>query len=487
MQTRLRKLALPMLALCLWAAACVVLVTHAVAQAPVPVQTSTGFYWPTGKEVKQDSWLMHACTNAKDYKLGNAGYIFTNRYHTGEDIGAEFKSPVYAISDGEVDLVNDSPSWGKDNRAVIVKHTLDDNSTFLAIYGHIRPINPNLKKGDLVTAGIPFATIGKWPYGDHLHFGIARVIYDMSMLGTMPCSALKPNDTHEVPTNGYTAPITWITTHKPKNRDSSAIRTEPAPISLPVPVPLPVGIPLPAQAIVIDVASSHFLRAGDAAYWFTAAGGYNNGSFWWTNNEPITANNIVTWELPTAQPGSYEVLAYIPATHASTMNAVYEIRHAGGIAKVSIKQREYPGQWVSLGTFEFAGNGGEYVRLSDVTGEPKLTRQVGFDAICITPANALITGDPLSWLSERLDELKKNSGKWLKDLELLPKKFEAWINSLKDNAQKEVDQWLQKQLETLLQELLRQIEDSLKQMCVGNVAIVVVLPALSLWLSRRRK
>lgn len=497
MQTRLRKLALPMLALCLWTTACVMLVTHAIAQAPVPERIGTdGFYWPTGREVGYYNWMAHGCSRSFDSLFITRTY-FTGEYHIGEDILTPLGFSVYAIADGQVVVISrnsedeirrndDQSGWGITNTGVIVEHALDSGETFYALYGHLQLNDPNMKMGDPVTAGVPFATIGPWSNVTHLHFGIAPKRYPTTKLGRMICPTEIPSD-GKIDQNGFVNPIDWIKTHKPKNRDSTVISPEPAPITLPVPIPLPVGIPLPAQAIIIDTASSQFLRSGDAKYWFTAGGGFNNGSFWWTNNEPATPNNAVTWTLSISQPGSYDVTAFIPATHASTTHAVYEIRHAGGTSIASVNQRENRGQWAPLGTFAFAGNNDEYVRLTDVTGEPKLTTQIGFDAIRLSPATSLIAGDPLSWLSAQLDELKKNSNNWLKDLESLPRRIEAWFNSQKDNAQKDAEQWLQKQFEALLQELLRQIGDSLKQMCVGNAAFVVSLPALSLWLSRRRK
>jgi hypothetical protein len=36
---------------------------------------------------------------------------------------------------------------------------------------------------------------------------------------------------------------------------------------------------------------------------------------------------------------------------------------------------------VSLGTYHFQGTSADYVSLSDVTTEPYLTRQIGFDAV----------------------------------------------------------------------------------------------------------
>jgi hypothetical protein len=46
-----------------------------------------------------------------------------------------------------------------------------------------------------------------------------------------------------------------------------------------------------------------------------------------------------------------------------------------------VNQNTNGDRWVSLGTYRFAGSGGEYVSLSDVTFEPYVSRLVAFDAV----------------------------------------------------------------------------------------------------------
>jgi hypothetical protein len=45
----------------------------------------------------------------------------------------------------------------------------------------------------------------------------------------------------------------------------------------------------------------------------------------------------------------------------------------------------YANQWVSLGTFYFRADGGEYVALSDVTYEPALSTTLVIDALKFSP------------------------------------------------------------------------------------------------------
>jgi hypothetical protein len=48
----------------------------------------------------------------------------------------------------------------------------------------------------------------------------------------------------------------------------------------------------------------------------------------------------------------------------------------------TVNQNAYYDAWVSLGSFAFSGAAGEYVELTDATGESYTTkRMLGFDAI----------------------------------------------------------------------------------------------------------
>lgn len=47
----------------------------------------------------------------------------------------------------------------------------------------------------------------------------------------------------------------------------------------------------------------------------------------------------------------------------------------------TVNQNIYYSQWVSLGSFWFGGGAGEFVYLSDFTGEPHATKYMAYDAI----------------------------------------------------------------------------------------------------------
>ena len=104
---------------------------------------------------------------------------------------------------------------GDGNVAVIVKHTLSDNSEFYAIYGHVRT---TVKKNSPIEGGIPFASVGHWPYGDHLHFGIVGPGNALQAPFGMLPNWMWPD------TNGFVEPISFINTYSPKRNSKETKR-----------------------------------------------------------------------------------------------------------------------------------------------------------------------------------------------------------------------------------------------------------------------
>ena len=168
-------------------------------------QTSTGFYWPTG-----NSNLAGTCGTWLGRDSNSGGCYFDGEYHIGMDILAPEGASVYPISDGVV--TNKSTNgWGTGNVGIVIRHTLNDGSQFLALYGHVRT---SVNVGDTVTGGIAFATIGPWPFGTHVHFGIhPGLTMPSSNWGSMP-ESLFPS------TNGFVDPIDWIKTKSPSGGSS---------------------------------------------------------------------------------------------------------------------------------------------------------------------------------------------------------------------------------------------------------------------------
>ena len=129
--------------------------------------------------------------------------------------------------------------------------------------------------------------------------------------------------------------------------------------------------------VIIDDLGPGFTKGGP---WRQAPIGYN-GHMFWTRNATATQENWGRWTPALSAPGMYEAYAYIPSNYATTRNARYTVYHNGVWNTRVINQYIYSNVWVSLGTYRFSAGGGEFVFMNDVTGEPYLSRQIGFDAV----------------------------------------------------------------------------------------------------------
>jgi len=138
---------------------------------------------------------------------------------------------------------------------------------------------------------------------------------------------------------------------------------------------------LPSE-VVVDDRSSGFSRSGTPAYWHEASIGWN-GHMFWTNSDQSKVDDQGTWQPALPGGGDYTVSVYIPSNYATTRSATYTIYHAGRTETRVVNQLAYSNAWVQLGRFTFSGDGSEYVRLVDRTGEPNSPRRtiVGFDAV----------------------------------------------------------------------------------------------------------
>lgn len=138
--------------------------------------------------------------------------------------------------------------------------------------------------------------------------------------------------------------------------------------------------------ITVDVAGSGWTQGGNAASWRTSPNG-RGGSALWTYNDAFVLPTSAwgRWYPSLPHSRNYEVSVYVPANLATTNNARYWIFHAGKFDSVARAQAPHKNQWVSLGIFDFTGQGGEFVLLSDVTYECYLCTTVVWDAVKFSP------------------------------------------------------------------------------------------------------
>ena len=165
--------------------------------AAAQTKTPTGFYYPNGSipHVQMcGGWL------ARDAAHG--GCYTNGQYRIGADIDAPLGAPVYAVADGTV-VFRSTSGWGTGNVGIAIRHYLGDGTAFIAVYGHIRT---SVVAGNIVRAGVSFATIGPWSSGYHVHFGVAPGSTSPSgNLGTL-------SNTNWAWTNSFVDPLNWITT-----------------------------------------------------------------------------------------------------------------------------------------------------------------------------------------------------------------------------------------------------------------------------------
>jgi len=142
--------------------------------------------------------------------------------------------------------------------------------------------------------------------------------------------------------------------------------------------------PMPGE-VVVDDTDAGFVRGGSSGGWHVANEGQGGRLTWTRNNDWARPRyNWARW-YPKLSPGRYEVLAFIPERYTTTSNARYWVAHADGNTLQTVDQSANGNRWVSLGTYRFTGGAGEYVSLSDITGETRLTRLIAFDAIKWVP------------------------------------------------------------------------------------------------------
>ncbi|MGC9468985.1 MAG: PA14 domain-containing protein [Anaerolineae bacterium] len=141
----------------------------------------------------------------------------------------------------------------------------------------------------------------------------------------------------------------------------------------------------PTEEVTVDNSDPGFVRGGNLGSWRSVAEGYQGNLFWTFNNDHVRPDyNWARW-FPTLEAGDYEVFVYIPERYTTTGQARYWVVHSGGYTLQVRDQSANGGQWVSLGTYTFRGDGSEYVSLADVTFEPYLSRLIAFDAVRWVP------------------------------------------------------------------------------------------------------
>lgn len=147
----------------------------------------------------------------------------------------------------------------------------------------------------------------------------------------------------------------------------------------------PCGV-IAATGGVVDDGDACFVGGGNPMYLRAVTTAGADGDLIWTYATDAAAEaNNAQWNLYLAAAGRYKVEVYTDATYAKSKKAQYHVR-ANGVngAPVVIDQTVVNG-WQTLGEFDFASAGDQFVHVGDNTGEPSADKvQLAFDSVRLT-------------------------------------------------------------------------------------------------------
>lgn len=102
--------------------------------------------------------------------------------HNAWDFGASAETPVYSVCDGEVTDVSFKYSTntidvkGGAGNSIKIKCTVDEETEYIVLYGHLYPNSSKIKVGDKVIGWQEIAKVGTTGYstGNHLHYQVSK-------------------------------------------------------------------------------------------------------------------------------------------------------------------------------------------------------------------------------------------------------------------------------------------------------------------------
>lgn len=156
--------------------------------------------------------------------------------------------------------------------------------------------------------------------------------------------------------------------------------------------------------IYIDELSPAFTKSN--SNWREGPGqcGFNVHSYYtWSTSNPAEATFWGEWRLNVPAVGRYEVEVYAPYcyTQASETNsATYTVYHANGVSTAVANHNDNVGEWISIGSYDFAPNSNHRLRLTDLAQDNG--NAVWFDAVryrYLGPTAALQQPPANSWLN----------------------------------------------------------------------------------------
>ncbi|CAN5388302.1 hypothetical protein BH11MYX1_BH11MYX1_01460 [soil metagenome] len=143
----------------------------------------------------------------------------------------------------------------------------------------------------------------------------------------------------------------------------------------------------------VDDSDACFEGGGPATYLREATDAGEKGGLTWTHaTADATEYNYGTWNLYLATAGRYKLEVYTAPAYAQSKHATYVV-HAGDPTSHVAEQSAVVDQsaadgWQTVGEYDFAAGGHQWIHLGDNTGEIAATNtQLVFDAIRLTPTD----------------------------------------------------------------------------------------------------
>jgi len=123
---------------------------------------------------------------------------------------------------------------------------------------------------------------------------------------------------------------------------------------------------LPAGGGKVEDSSSCFHGFGPSAYWREVTTAGSGGSLHWTNAfSSSSPSNWAWWQLNLAEAGQYQVQWYKVSAYAKFAKTRYVVRADGGEYTVVVDQGAGAAGWRTLGTYDFAAGGDQWVAVYD--------------------------------------------------------------------------------------------------------------------------
>ena len=143
---------------------------------------------------------------------------------------------------------------------------------------------------------------------------------------------------------------------------------------------------------------------GETQYWRELSSGQGGHSYWTNAWNHWAPGNWVEWSINTVSAGLYELEVYMEGEPRNP-NVRYQLRHAGRLSEMRIDQGQFSeGRWVSLGTYEFALGGGQWLRMFDnYDGDQPEPRKQYLDSIRLRRLDLPVTGGNESEAGEPID------------------------------------------------------------------------------------